>query len=419
MIFIANVLAMNGGTTFLIRICRELCRKQRKVAVLVLFPIIDETLRKELQQYAQIFELKDFLWDRGVFFRAQMMTFSPVRWGELLGKLKQFGNFVHVMGVFGLLFACRANSKNKDFRISLGVYHQNEYLFEANSNYFVSLFRKCFHSIAAKQILFFNQINIANYTRFFERDLSDAILAPIGIDLPVIDETADRQPQEGKLISIGNLVNFKTYNRHIIEIVASLADRFPNVHYDIYGTGDQDANLKLLVKTLGAEKRVNFFGEIPYSQFQEIVNTGTLFIGSGTALLEAAALKVPAMVGIESLDIPETYGFLSDVIGLSYNEYIPEIPRVLMHNLIVELLSDAQYAKSVGEKCRIKAKEFSVEITASSIVNMSDNADQKAFQINAFQTLGLFVSFLLLAVIDRFGVDSTFRNRRHQSYGLR
>ena len=100
MIFIANALPINGGTTFLIRACREMHRRGQKVAVLVMFPIVDEKLRAELERYAQVLDLSDYLWDHGVFFRMQLMTFAPVRWRALLDMLRQFGTTVHVMGIF-------------------------------------------------------------------------------------------------------------------------------------------------------------------------------------------------------------------------------------------------------------------------------------------------------------------------------
>lgn len=418
MIFIANALPVNGGTTFLIRACRELHRRGKKAAVLVMFPIVDEKLRSELEQYAQVVDLRDYLWERGFFFRAQLMTFAPVRWRSLLDILKPFGATVHVMGVFGLLFASRLALRRAGLRVTIGVYHQNEYLFDTQDTYFVRAFRRCFSAVPANQFLFFNQANQINYGRFFGTDFLASTIAPIGID--IAEEPASGRPEQisGKLVSVGNLVNFKTYNGHVIHIVAALAERHPQLHYDIYGSGPQENALVALAESFGVANRINFFGPMAYSDFSKKVGQGVLFIGSGTALLEAAALRIPAMVGIESIKRPETYGFLSDIQGYSYNEYIPDMPRVCMQELIERVLSERDFAATVANACREKAKEFSIESTVNSLTKLTDGAQKEMLGLGALCCIRLCCSFVGVALLDALHLSSTFRNRRNQSYGL-
>jgi glycosyltransferase involved in cell wall biosynthesis len=416
MIFIANVLTMNGGTTFLIRVCREFRRRGTKVVVLVLFPFFDATLRDELARYAKVIDLRDYLWERGIFFRAQLMSFAPVRWNKLLSDLSSYGNTVHVMGVFGLLFACRASCQNPLLRITAGVYHQNEFLFKARSSFFITTFRRCFDSLSQKQIIFFSQATIANYSKFYERDFSLSVLAPIGIVLPTNANKFRRNAIPTRLVSIGNLVNFKTYNRHIIEVVARLADKYPALQYEIYGVGPEENSLRNLTHQLHLEDRVQFMGQVAYSEFAMKLNSATLFIGSGTALLEAAAMGVPAIVGIESMQKPETYGFLSSIKGFSYNEYIPGIPVVQMCELIDNFLSDADYAENVSKNCIKKAAEFSVEFTVNGLETLTNNASVSSTSLKPVHTVLLFMSFACIAIGDRLGFSSTFRNRRDQSF---
>ena len=45
-----------------------------------------------------------------------------------------------------------------------------------------------------------------------------------------------------------------------------------------------------------------------------------LFVGSGTAIVEAASFGIPSVIGIENCSEPVSYGFLTDVPGFSYNE---------------------------------------------------------------------------------------------------
>lgn len=416
MIFIANVLTMNGGTTFLIRVCREYQRRGISVAVLLLFPLYDCTLRTELTRYAKIFDLRDFLPYGYKFFRAQLMTFAPVRWSMLLAELRSYGNTVHVMGVFGLLFAFRAARRWDALRITAGVYHQNEYLFSAKSNFFIRTLRRCFSSLYDGQVLFFNELNIKNYSKFFDRDFSSCVVAPIGIDIPESGAELRWEPVAGRLVSVGNLVNFKTYNLHIIGVVAELASKYPTLQYEIYGAGPEEGQLRELARRLGVQDRVHFNGAIPYSEFTDKVRHAALFIGSGTALIEAAAIGVPAMVGIESISQPETYGFLSDIKGLSYNEFRREIPRVGMRDLVDQLLSNENLATRVSEACKQRAREFSVAATVDGFDAMAARSRGSSITLNSLQTVLLFISFATIAMCDRLGLSSTFRNRRDQSF---
>ena len=346
------------------------------------------------------------------------MTFAPVRWRALLDILGGFGTTVHVMGIFGLLFACRLSHRLAGVRATIGVYHQNEYLFDAQDTYFVRAFRHYFSAIPASQFLFFNQANVTNYSRFFETDFSTGTIAPIGIEIS--EELPQGLPAQvrGKLVSVGNLVNFKTYNGHIIRIVAALVDRYPELHYDIYGSGSEENDLKALAESLGIKNRIHFFGPMMYSDFGKNVGQAALFIGSGTAVLEAAALRIPAMIGIESIKQAETYGFLSDIDGYSYNEYLSDVPRFSMQNLIERVLSDQVYAEEIASACREKAKEFSIESTINSITTLSDCAQTEMLGLNNIECMRLCCSFVGVALLDALHLSSTFRNRRDQSYGL-
>ncbi|HZW12865.1 MAG TPA: glycosyltransferase family 4 protein [Noviherbaspirillum sp.] len=416
MIFIANVLTMNGGTTFLIRTCREFQRRGIPVAVLLLFPFFDSVLREELARYAKVIDLREFLWDRGWCFRAQFATFAPIRWAALLTEIRPFGNALHVMGVFGLLFACRLVRRAPGMKVTAGVYHQNEYLFTADDSFFVRTLRRCFTALSGGQVLFFNQLNMVNYGKFFGRDFSSCVIAPIGIDISEYEREPQRECEKQRLVSVGNLVNFKTYNRHVIGVVAKLAGKYDAIRYEIYGMGPEEPVLRELAQCLGVQDKVHFMGAISYSEFPDTVRRATLFIGSGTALLEAAALGVPAMVGIESIAQPETYGFLSDIEGLSYNEFMPEVLRVPMADLTDRLLSDEVFAAGIADACRKKAREFSVISTVDRIETMIKHAKGSGSTLGSIETILLCLSFTGIAVRDRLGLSSAFRNRRDQSF---
>lgn len=59
MLFLANVLELNGGTTFILRVAREYAAKGRRIGVLVMFDIVNGQLEAELLKYADVYRLRD------------------------------------------------------------------------------------------------------------------------------------------------------------------------------------------------------------------------------------------------------------------------------------------------------------------------------------------------------------------------
>jgi glycosyltransferase involved in cell wall biosynthesis len=416
MIFIANVLEMNGGTTFLVRVSRELAKRGIPTAVIVMFPIVNPALQSELSKYATIINLKDFGWDKGVLLKYQLITFAPLDWKRLMNVLSPFGNVVHVMGVFGMIFAARLATYQHGLRITAGVYHQNEFLFKAKNSYFIDSTYNLFRTLPTQNLLFFNQVTFVHYADFFKRDFSKSVLAPIGIDLP--KDVPEIEPTPYRIVSVGNLLNFKTYNRHVIHTVAELVSDFPGIHYHIYGVGEEEPSLRKLTNELNIEDRIIFKGLLPYEDFINTVKSASLFVGSGTALLEAASLGIPSLVGIESIQEPKTYGFISDVEDLSYNEFIPGRKLVEIRELTKKLFSDKYFSQKISSECKVKSKEFSVEVTVDQIDFLNSGAVECGCKITKIQSFMLFVSFCKLALSELVDSSNSFRNRRNQSFEI-
>lgn len=102
------------------------------------------------------------------------------------------------------------------------------------------------------------------------------------------------------------MVDFKTYNKHIINILDEINHLGYNLEYYIYGDGPERFFLEKLAKT-----KIHFKGSI---DLPNILNNAFLFVGSGTSIIEASAGGIPSIIGIESEDRPYTYGLFS------YNE---------------------------------------------------------------------------------------------------
>jgi len=415
LIFLANVLVMNGGSTFLIRTCREFKRQGIPTAVLLLRRQVDAGLLADLEQFSTVIYLDNYLIDRAFIFRSHLGVFGPVSWERIQERLRPFGNLVHAMGVFGLVFGYRLCGQYREFNLTAGVYHQNEFLFRKSRFYFSNNSAKLFRELPIENVVFFNEISRNNYSEYFSNNYSASPTLPIGIDLPISCEGA-YSSDACRIVSVGNLVEFKTYNEHIIRALPALRDVAPRVRYDIYGTGSEEKFLRKLAREVRVEDIVSFNGEILYSELNDTLANSTLFVGSGTALLEAGARGIPAMIGIESIRTPDTYGFLSNVDGFSYNENVPYIEKYSIEKLLDNFLRSSDSRNDLSEKCRLKAREFAVEKTVQGFVNLQANAQRVVRVFGRQELIKMITSFVCMVVLQRFLGEPLFSKRRSQSY---
>ena len=243
MIFLASTLVMNGGTTFLIRIAKEFQRRGKPCAVVLLTPRYDTAMRAQLANYAHVIEFWSFLRERGRLARGLLGVFAPLNVRALVEELAPFGSHLHAMGIFGLILGRRLVNARNNLRLSVGVYHQNEFLFRAEPAFFPAEARRMFKAVPAANIVFFNESSRQNYVNHFgANSLLASPVLPIGIELT--PPPLPRGKPGHHIVSIGNLVAFKAYNRHMIGIVARLRKTMPAIRYSIYGTGADGGGLE-------------------------------------------------------------------------------------------------------------------------------------------------------------------------------
>ena len=418
MLLIANVLELNGGTTFVLRVAREFYKRNQKIGVLVLVDKVNAALEQSIRQYADIYYLKDFTCRiYGPLANTPLGVFAPVDFSKIATLLNSYNAHVHVMGVFGLLFIKRClDAVEVEVRVSFGIYHQNEMMFDGVPYYFARKAKKLFASLPAESIVFFNEKNSSSYGAFFGNDYSMSTIVPIGIDIPMgTGAEVLGQAESSRIVSIGNLYAFKSYNRHVITLLPELKKIRPNLVYEIYGTGEYEPELLALVSSLQLESSVKFKGSIGYEDIPKVLNGALAFVGSGTAILEAAALGVPAIVGIESTEQPITYGLLSDINGLSYNELDTAQRTYLMKDVLQSILDSADKWQCAAVACKTKSSLFSIERTVDGLMRLETlSMNLSAFKFMKYSNKWAFCSFLMCAAKQALLGDKTFSSRREQ-----
>lgn len=417
MLLVANVLELNGGTTFILRVAREFEKRNKKIGVLVLVDKVNEELEKNILQYADVYYLKDIVGKMyAPLMRSPLGVFAPVDFSKISDLINTYNAHVHIMGVFGLIFIKRCLcAVSVKFRISFGIYHQNEVMFDGVSYYFARKVKALFASLPAESIVFFNEKNRASYEIFFNNDYSKSTIVPIGIDTSQAEVELLGSAVSNRIVSIGNLYAFKSYNRHVITLLPDLKKIRPELVYEIYGAGEYEPELLRLVSSLKMESSVHFMGNIAYEDIPKVLDGALAFVGSGTAILEAAALGVPAIIGIESTDEPITYGVLSDIKGFSYNEFDAGQIIYSIKEVLVRIISSADKWEEAAVACKAKSKSFSIERTVDGLLQLEMlDMDFTRFEAERYVNSIAVSSFLACAIKHGFFGDKTFATRREQ-----
>ncbi|MDH0382066.1 glycosyltransferase family 4 protein [Comamonas aquatica] len=414
MLIIANTLVFNGGTTFILRFSREYSRRGVRVGVLVLAKEAEPKILEELKRYADVYFLNDYIKLFYRFFgKGPLSSFLPLDFEALEKIFSRHKNIAHAMGGFGLLFLARfVGVTGAKIKCSVGVYHQNEFMFSGVNYLFAKKIQELFLSLGPKGVIFLNESSKKSYSNFFNVDYSDSTLVPVGIDLPKVESAAYGSAKSRKIVSVGNLVNFKTYNRHIINLMPKLLAIDGEFTYEIYGVGPEAHELIRLAEERGVSNFVKFNGSVPYSDFKKSLANAFLFVGSGTAVVEAAASGVPALIGIESTADPVTYGFLSDVEGFSYNEMEYCKRKYFIFDKITYLLSYSDTWETVASECLLKSKEFSISYT----VDGFDRALNlmPVLCVKDFRNFLNFFSLMQCAFFEKIFGKKIFSDRRNQ-----
>lgn len=228
--------------------------------------------------------------------------------------------------------------------VATGAYHINQFDYEQNTKNpgrLALLQRKIYnHHYLDSQKVFMSEETRKGHEIFFSRSMPDGWVWPLPIKIPDKSDTLKRDPKPGKIISIGRLTRFKTYNWYMVPILRSLRERYPCVQWHIYGSGMcENVLVNDVWKEAIDEGLIFFHGPIPYEKMAEVFKDATAFIGMGTSVLEAAAAGVPTIPAI--VDDPDaiSWGFIDELPYFTVGETVPNMrPTRKVVDLLEEIL---------------------------------------------------------------------------------
>jgi teichuronic acid biosynthesis glycosyltransferase TuaC len=169
-----------------------------------------------------------------------------------------------------------------------------------------------------------------------ERGAHRTQVVHLGTDLPAAPAQAPAVPT---LVTVGNLIARKRH-ADVIEAMALLTRRWPQLRYVIVGDGPEREALRALATARGVEGRVDLRGRLAHEEAVSVARAASLFVlpsaaeAFGVAYVEAMAAGVPA-IGSRGEDGPEEIAGAGGGIEL----VAPGDPRTLADAIDV-LLSD-------------------------------------------------------------------------------
>lgn len=381
-LFVLGGLAIGGVETYVVRLAKELKRTGYSVDVLLLSAKVNRRLMFDLSACARVSVIENA---ESLAASSWVNAFLPAR-----GKIEARDyDIVHVVDLLTLGFVFLNRDIIRTKHLSIGIYHSKELTWWRNrSVYFRSKLLELYDRNAART-LFMNEGVAKMAAEFSGIDQQHMRLLPLGIDLSRY--AACRPARDSrKIVSVGRLVDFKTYNRHVITQLRRIRE-FGDFEYYVYGDGPERGALEALARDSGVAEYVHFMGATDYAKLAEIYSDAFCFVGSGTSIIEAAAAGLPSIVGIESIKTPDTCGLFADVVGADYNELEATTHRVPFVDVLKELasLQESEYL-DLSRRHRQKAAEFDIRQTSRAFIDLSNQPPDFEFSFNRWRALASF-----------------------------
>lgn len=361
MLFIYSTLALGGIETFFVRMAKERHRKGlvTKILLLSVPEQSNMSLLREMKKYARVYFISE-IYTTLTFLFKKFPLLAPInknKFTEMLDGVTQ----LHAFGGMHLLLANRFNELLKQkLPITFGFYHYITYAWgKWDIAYYERIHRKfLFEYLPRKSIMFCTEGVKDFYIKQMGIDLSDANNFRLGVvdkNNKILDGSINKTL---KIVAVGRLVEFKTYNFFMLNVLKNLLDKGVEIIFDVYGDGSDKVKLETRIKELGIEKNVFLKGSLEYDLFDSVIQNYDIFIGSGTAVIQAAGLGVPSIIGIENMLEPKTYGYFSDVYMHEYNIKGLDLPLLDISQMIMDYI-----ALEKADRKKLKQKHIdSIEI---------------------------------------------------------
>lgn len=259
-----------------------------------------------------------------------------------------------------------------------GVFHPQAYFMPGQPADRLALNRLILSLFSAQSTFFMNAECKRSHSDRFGIDYT---ASPV-IILPVIDAEGPIYVHAPRalaspninILSVGRIVPFKAYNRGAPAIAAALRGKGVSVRWDIYGDGPDEAEVEARAIDLGVEAAVQLRGQLAYGALPSIIDKYDVFVGMGTAALEAAALGLPTICAIIDAE-NASYGYVHELPLGNVGEVIGDaVARPIAEILETFARSDPAARLNLSRRSLDYCESYGVDTFLASILDMSASA---------------------------------------------
>ncbi len=413
---IYGALGLGGVETFFVRLAKERAESGLTTKVLLMEDSDQSNceLLTEMRKYASVFFRNDIFYDLKFIGDKVQLFLSPRR--KVLKSILSDVSQVHVANGMHALVAMRLLALSDcEAVLTVGFYHSLEFAWKGDLPYFEQINRKfVLGHLPKSSLLLFSESIIEFYWKHASVDLAGANVFRLG----VIDRSSNanvvkkyqNKDSEIRLCSVGRLVDFKTYNIWMLNVVSELRERGYSVSYDVYGNGPLKDLMLNRINELRLNDVVELKGEFNYSAFNEVVLSYDVFVGSGTAIIQAAAQGVCSIVGIESIEQPETYGFFSECAAVDYNIKIESLKKVEVIDVLEAFFRmDARERQELSNSHRECVEQFYMDTCSDNFERLSGKGMLGGF---SFSRVRYVFSYLFTMITARLKGEIYYERTR-------
>jgi glycosyltransferase involved in cell wall biosynthesis len=254
-----------------------------------------------------------------------------------------------------------------------GIFHPRAYFMSNERPWGIFLNYLVARAIGKRNLFFMNIESRNSHENQWNLELSNSPVIP----LPILYSDSlwtNSHCSNIKIVSVGRLVDFKTYNLAIPQISRSCRDHGVNAIWDIFGEGPLFERMIAEIEGYNIKDRVFLKGHLKYTEFSETVSKYDIFVGMGTAALEAAMTGMPTIC--TTIDHPyDCYGYISDLPFGNVGE-LQEIPPTTPILDLIKQFSESNDAlrNRLSQNCKIAAEKYSMQEFLKSILQLANRA---------------------------------------------
>lgn len=254
-----------------------------------------------------------------------------------------------------------------------GVFHPRAYFMDGERKDRVFLNRMVARAIGKKRLFFMNEECKSAHSAQWKTCLSNNSI----LMLPINQINAKWKPKDSpevRIVSVGRLVDFKSYNLGAARIVKTCMNHGIAVTWDIYGDGPLRRSIESEIKYFDVSSQVRLMGDLDYATFSLKVASYDLFIGMGTAALEAAMVGVPTVCATVD-EATHCYGYLHNLPFGNVGERQSKTPMVDLTDLIKDYSSTTQAERTLlSQQSRSVALEYGMPRFAEALARMTNTS---------------------------------------------